>query len=62
MSVVEGDWESLKRFNLAELYSNQRTPKAAAAPASDDAKPQNAIAGEAAAVAAPSVASRNVES
>jgi hypothetical protein len=59
VSVVESDWESLKRFNLAELYSSQRTPKAAAASASasDGAKPQNVIADEAAAVAAPSVAS-----
>ncbi|PMD67210.1 uncharacterized protein K444DRAFT_516357 [Hyaloscypha bicolor E] len=40
VSVVESDWESLKRFNLAELYSSQRTPKAAAAlaSASDGAK------------------------
>jgi tRNA acetyltransferase TAN1 len=24
MSVVDGDWEELKRFNLTELYSQAR--------------------------------------
>ena len=25
MSVVDGDWDELKRFNLTELYSQART-------------------------------------
>jgi tRNA acetyltransferase TAN1 len=27
MSVVGSDWEKLKRFNLAELYQQTKTPK-----------------------------------
>ncbi|KAE9369467.1 hypothetical protein N431DRAFT_427628 [Stipitochalara longipes BDJ] len=60
MSVVGGDWESLKRFNLAELYLSQPPLKVAAT--ANGAKPQSVIADEVVAVAAPSVATRNVES
>jgi tRNA acetyltransferase TAN1 len=28
MSVVEGDWDELKRFNLTELYSQARNAHA----------------------------------
>jgi tRNA acetyltransferase TAN1 len=58
MSVVGSDWESLKRFNLAELYLNP--PRVAAT--AIGAIPQSVTANEVAAVAAPSVATRNVES
>jgi hypothetical protein len=57
--VVESDWELLKRFNLAELSLSQPTPKAAAA--LDGAKPQSVTTDEAATVAAPSIATKNVE-
>jgi len=60
MSVVGSDWESLKRFNLAELYLSQPSPKVTAA--AHGAKPQSVTADEAVAVAAPSVATRNMES
>jgi tRNA acetyltransferase TAN1 len=55
---VGSDWEALKRFNIAELYTNQPPSKFTAA--SNGAKPQSVTAGEA--VAAPSVAIRNMES
>ncbi len=51
------DWEALKRFNLAELYTSQPPLKVTAM--SNGAKPQSVIADEA--VTATSVATRNVE-
>jgi hypothetical protein len=46
MSVVGSDWEALKRFNIAELYTNQ--PPSNLTAASNGAKPQSVTAGEAA--------------
>ncbi len=57
MSVVGSDWEALKRFNLAELYTSQTPSKVTAT--SNGSKPQSVTADEA--VAAPSVATRDVE-
>ena len=51
------DWEALKRFNLAELYTNQ--PPSKVTVTSNGSKPQSVTADEA--VAAPSVATRDVE-
>jgi tRNA acetyltransferase TAN1 len=58
MSVVESDWEALKRFNLAELYQSQPSLKVTAT-SKDEAKPQSVTADEAA--AARTIATRNPE-
>lgn len=47
MSVVGSDWESLKRFNLAELYT---TPPKDAAAVEAEASPQSVAKDERAAV------------
>jgi tRNA acetyltransferase TAN1 len=36
MSVVDGDWEALKRFNLTELYSQARNAQSGEGSKSDD--------------------------
>ena len=37
MSVVGGDWEELKRFNLAELYQQTKPPPVSKAEANPEA-------------------------
>jgi tRNA acetyltransferase TAN1 len=48
MSVVGSDWETLKRFNLAELY---QPPSKIRAPSEAEAKPEPVTTDEAAAIA-----------
>lgn len=45
MSVVGSDWEALKRFNLAELYSHNQLPAKVAA-SDAEAKPQSVTTDE----------------
>lgn len=52
MSVVGGDWEALKRFNLAELYSRDKATSKAKAASDIEAKPQSGTTNEDAGVAA----------
>ena len=53
MSVIKGDWEELKRFNLAELYQSTKSARADKA----DSKPKGVTTDEAPAADAPPPAS-----
>jgi len=52
MSVVDGDWETLKRFNLAEL--NKLAPKSEASPKAE-ALPERVTKNEALTDATPTI-------
>jgi tRNA acetyltransferase TAN1 len=46
MSVVGNDWEALKRFNLAELYSHDEATSKAKAASNAETKPQSVTTNE----------------